>query len=62
MKNNLNKGAWKKMKNAWADALKEGKRVTVEIKPIFEGNSKRPVKFEVEYWINGEYEILRFNN
>ncbi|MEL6536177.1 MAG: DNA/RNA non-specific endonuclease, partial [Bacteroidota bacterium] len=45
----LNKGAWRNMEREWAKALEEGKNVRVEISPIFEGSSKRPEGFEVDY-------------
>ena len=55
MDGNFNKGHWKKMENRWAKALKSKppKEVEVNISPIYEGNSKRPSKFEVEYFIDG---------
>ncbi|HAT4997295.1 DNA/RNA non-specific endonuclease [Serratia marcescens] len=34
MDENLNKSAWKQMENSWANALKEGKTVDVNIQPI----------------------------
>ncbi|MGV8830251.1 MAG: DNA/RNA non-specific endonuclease [Breznakibacter sp.] len=58
----LNRGKWKTMETAWVDALKAGKKVEVEIVPVFSGSSKRPVKFEVEYWIDGKYKFLEFDN
>ena len=58
----LNRGKWKTMETAWVDALKAGRKVEVEIVPVFSGNSKRPVKFEVEYWIDGKYKFLEFDN
>jgi hypothetical protein len=62
MKSTLNQGAWKQMEGTWKTAIAKGKKVQIEISPIFEGSSKRPNKYEVEYWIDGEYEILRFDN
>ncbi len=50
----LNQGAWKDLESGWAKALGEGKRVKVEIKAIFDGESKRPSRFEVKYWIDGD--------
>lgn len=43
-----------KMENKWADALKDGKDVKVDIKPVYEGNSKRPSKFVAKYTVDGE--------
>ena len=59
---NLNQGPWKTMENSWADAMVAGKDVKIEVKAIFEGTSKRPSKFEVEYWIDGKYKLEKFDN
>ena len=47
-------GEWYKMEKRWADALKEGSSVNVNITPIYEGGSVRPSVFKVDYWIDGE--------
>ena len=62
MNSNLNRGAWKKMENKWADALKNGKEVKVEIKPLYEGSDKRPSAFQAKYWIDGKKKIAFFEN
>ncbi len=62
MNSNLNRGAWKRMENDWANALKEGKQVNVDIQPIYDGASKRPTAFEVLYDIDGEEEFVEFAN
>ncbi|MFD1408070.1 DNA/RNA non-specific endonuclease [Kroppenstedtia eburnea] len=60
---NLNKGEWKKMENMWADALRSGKKVKVKIKPVYNGDSKRPDRFEVQYKIDDEvWEEKSFDN
>jgi len=59
---NLNQGPWKTMENSWADAMVAGKDVKIEVKAIFEGSSKRPMKFEVEHWIDGKYKLEKFDN
>lgn len=46
MNGNLNKGEWKKIENAWVDALGENKSVQVDIRPIYGDSTKRPKKFE----------------
>lgn len=53
-KSSLNRGAWKTMENQWAKALKEKKKVNIEINNIFEGNSKRPKFQKVIYKIEDE--------
>lgn len=64
MDGNLNKGAWKRMENEWARALnaEPPKTVKVKINAIYEGDSKRPAAFTVEYWIDGTREGRMFRN
>lgn len=59
---NLNKGAWKKMENKWADALKEGKQVDMEVKPKYIGDSTRPSEFIVRQSIDGVKSSHSFKN
>lgn len=53
MDGNLNKGAWKQMGNTWANALKDGGKVDVNIQPIYSGNNTRPDRLIVKYSIHG---------
>ena len=53
MDGNFNKIAWKKMENKWADALKDGKKVDVNIQPIYSGDNTRPDRVIVKYSIDG---------
>jgi hypothetical protein len=62
MKSTLNQSAWRQMENTLKKALEEGKKVDIEIRPVFEGNSKRPVAFEVDHWISGEKTQRIFTN
>lgn len=63
MDGNLNKGAWKKMENTWASALKNGKQVDVKIEPSYTGSNKRPDSFTVTYQINNDRPVREiFNN
>ena len=64
MDGNLNKGAWKSMENKWEKALASDppKNVEVNIKAIYENDSKRPEAFEVEYMIDGELFENIFDN
>jgi len=54
MNANLNKGAWKQMENTWGKALKDGKKVKVNIEPVYSGSSVRPGAFNIKYSIDGE--------
>nr|WP_232223972.1 DNA/RNA non-specific endonuclease [Anoxybacillus tepidamans] len=57
------KGEWKKLKNTWADAIKQGDEVKVKIKPNYKGDSHRPISFDIKYKIgDDDWEIRRFDN
>ena len=62
MLGSLNQGAWRSMERSWQTALQAGKKVEVDIKVIYEGSSKRPKKFEVDYTIDGENFFQPFIN
>ncbi|MBN9224556.1 MAG: hypothetical protein ABS63_09625 [Microbacterium sp. SCN 70-27] len=47
---NLNRGAWRKMENEWADWVATGRHVDYEIR-VYPPGSTRPDKFEVEYTV-----------
>lgn len=49
----LNQGEYKKLENIWAKALNQGDKVEVNISPVYDGNSLRPISFKIEYSING---------
>ncbi len=49
----------------WKNAIRKTPNpstVRVDIRPIFEGTSKRPVAFEVDYWIDGIKKSEFFDN
>ncbi len=54
MNGNVNLSAYKKLESAWVKALKEKREVLVDIKPVYESNSLRPVSFNLKYKIDGE--------
>lgn len=58
----LNQGEYKVLENYWADALKEGKSVSVEIKVVYTGDSQRPAIFVVEYKVDGASNNAIFEN
>ncbi|MFZ5988015.1 MAG: DNA/RNA non-specific endonuclease [Bacillota bacterium] len=62
MDSNLNRGAWKAMENTWAEALAAGREVTVNIEAIYDGVSQRPTDFIIEYFIDGKYTKVTFEN
>ena len=59
---NLNQGAWYDMEELWAREIVAGRDVRVEIRAIFEGESKRPIRFDVGYTIDGQPFSRRFEN
>ena len=52
---NVNLSSYKKIENQWANALKEGKDVTVNVDIKYNENGLRPTEFNVEYTIDGKY-------
>ncbi|WP_163392565.1 DNA/RNA non-specific endonuclease [Enterovibrio norvegicus] len=59
MNGNLNKGEWKKLEIEWADALKDGKVIKVNVMPVYSGESLRPDSFKIEYSINNSRPIIK---
>ena len=54
MNGNVNVSAYKKLEYAWAKALRDKRKVIVDIRSVYEGNSIRPVSFNIKYRIDGE--------
>ncbi|WLV24292.1 DNA/RNA non-specific endonuclease [Aciduricibacillus chroicocephali] len=54
MNGNVNVSAYKKLESAWAKALRDKREVIVDIRPVYEGNSVRPVSFKIKYTVDGE--------
>ena len=59
---NVNRSEYRKMENVWQRALKDGKSVYVDIDLNYEGNGFRPTSFDITYYIDGEYTMLRIYN
>jgi filamentous hemagglutinin len=51
---NLNRGAWKALENDWAQALRQGKEVSVVIEVKYPQDGGRAERFIVAYQITGE--------
>jgi len=58
---NRSGGEWFKMEQQWAKALSEipPKKVSLQIVPLYEGDSLRPVKFNILYKIEGKRRVER---
>ncbi|KYD13448.1 hypothetical protein B4168_3250 [Anoxybacillus flavithermus] len=47
----------------WRKQLEKGKLVEVKIKPVYKGESQRPVSFDIEYKIGkGKWQYKEFQN
>ena len=55
-------GTWGSMEKKWADALADGKKVHVEIEPIYKDATARPHSFEVFETIDGVKNQRIINN
>lgn len=62
MNSNINRGAYKRLENRWANALELGKNVRVKVNPIYKGDSSRPSSFEITEWIDGVKAVYNFSN
>lgn len=58
---NRSGGEWFNMEKDWAKALKETppKKVTVNIEPIYSGESLRPDRFKVKYQVEGRKSVMK---
>jgi len=59
---NLNLSDWKKMENVGDRAIKEGRDVAVDIRPVYAGDGARPTRFIVEYTVDGVSSLRKFPN
>lgn len=57
-----NLSTFKKLENEWAKALKQGKKVEIDITIEYEGNDLRPFAFVVKYKINNKNHKKRIIN
>ena len=58
----VNRGELRVMEKEWADAIRAGKEVMVEVSPIYAGSSKAPNNLLVKYWIDGAPGVRQFPN
>ncbi len=58
----MNLSKYKKLENQWATAIKEGKKVSVNVKVNYKGNSLRPSSFDIEYEIDGRLRFISLEN
>lgn len=58
----VNLSQYRKIENIWAKAIREGKKVSVNIDIIYEGDSLRPSEFVIQYEIDGIFFERTINN
>lgn len=59
---NINRNDFKNFENELAKEVKDGKEVYVQIEPIYDGDSRRPVAIVVTYSVDGEESVRVFPN
>lgn len=59
---NFNRGRYRALEDLWAKELRAGKRVFVDIVPLYEGASRRPYALKVTWYINGQRFYTMFPN
>ena len=62
MSGEVNHGDFYKMETKLANAVKDGADVKMRVEPVYEGSSNKPSEYKVTYSINGEKEVVVFNN
>jgi LysM repeat protein len=58
----VNRGAYRVMENGWYKEVAAGKKVFIDIKPIYPGASRRPSEVAVSWLIDGKRHFKRFPN
>lgn len=58
----INRNDYKNFENELAKEVKDGKEVTVNVEPVYDGDSKRPIAVIVTYSIDGEESVRVFPN
>jgi DNA/RNA non-specific endonuclease len=58
----VNRGEFRVMEGEWAKAVLEGKKVTVEVTPIYSGSAKTPTEIVARWWIDGVPSQKRYPN
>jgi len=60
---NFNRSAYSAMENAWGKHTREGRKVFVSIKPLYQGTSRRPYHVTVVWTVDGgKPEVREFPN
>lgn len=59
---NFNRGGYREMEREWGKQVAAGRRVFVDIRPRYDGNSQRPSKIIVYWTVNGRRKRQSFHN
>ena len=59
---NFNRGSYRALEDRWAKAIRQGKRVFVDIIPHYGGASMRPYVLSVTWTVDGEKHVKDFPN
>lgn len=59
---NFNRGEYRKMEDQWAQAIRRGEQVFVDIVPEYEGRSRRPSRIIVRGIVGGQARSWDFGN
>lgn len=59
---NINRNDFRNFENELAKEVKDRKKVTIKVEPVYEGDSRRPVAIVVTYIIDGEENVRVFSN
>lgn len=58
----VNRGEFREMEKMWAEALRAGKSVKVEVSPVYAGATKVPTEIDVVFSIDGVTHVRSFAN
>lgn len=59
---NFNRSGYRALEEEWAREMRAGRRVEVDIVPVYEGSSRRPSLINVWFWVDGKRKSVRFPN
>ena len=59
---NFNRGGYRVLEDLWAAETRAGKKVFVDIVPLYKGTSRRPYALEVTWYVNGTRYFKKFPN
>ena len=58
----VNLSAYKVLENKWAEAIKSGKNVKIQMQIEYAAGTRRPTRFVGHYWIDGKHTPIDIDN